>query len=307
MRYMTKFPEEDFQYRQLNSKTRAIVWQRTAEIKSLIRLTAENIIAIGQKLVEVKNQLEHGNFQTWLRSEFEWSEQTARQFMQVYRWSQTIENKNFVFSNLATSALYLLAAPSTSLQAKQKILYLVEAGEKITYSRAREIVDSYKESKAAASEMSKLDIIDVEVPDELQPKLYSSNRLFRLETSDTGSIVRLYRSSELESDSELTIGSLVTIKVGSLRGQTAKIAEVLTDLQTLEAEATSEVQSDILVQIDEIDDDSATFTRSARHLIISYGKVRLDIEADSQTLDRFIKQVQTNTAFVEKIFELANE
>lgn len=303
---MTKFSEEDFQYRQLNSKTRAIVWQRTTEIKSLIRLTAENIIAIGQKLIEVKNQLEHGNFQAWLQSEFEWSEQTARQFMQVYRWSQTIENKNFVFSNLATSALYLLAAPSTSLQAKQKILYLVEAGEKVTYSRARDIVDSYKESQAATSEANKLNVIDVEVPNRLQPKLYRSNQLFRLETPDTGSIVRLYQGSELESDSELTIGSPVTIKVGSLRGQTAEIAEVLIDLQTSETKATSEFQSDILVRIDKTPNNSATVP-SDRHLIISYGKVRLDIEADSQTLDRFVRQAQTNTAFLEKIFKLANE
>lgn len=302
---MNQFSEEDFQYRQLNSKTRAIVRQRTAEIKSLIRLTAENIIAIGQKLIEVKNQLEHGSFQAWLQSEFEWSEQTARQFMQVYRWSQTIENKNFVFSNLATSALYLLAAPSTSLQAKQKILYLIEAGEKVTYSRAREIVDSYKESKAAASDASKLNIIDVEVPDKPQPKLYR-DRLFRLETLDTGSIVRLYRGSELESDSELTIGSPVTIKIGSLRGQTAKIAEVLTDLQILETKPTPELQSGISVRIDEILNDSA-IVPSERHLIISYGKVRLDIEADRQTLDRFFKQAQTNKVFVEKIFELANE
>jgi hypothetical protein len=105
--------------------------KKTQEIKDLMRLTAENIISIGQKLIEVKEQLGHGSFQNWLKTEFEWSEQTARQFMQVYRWSETIKNKNFVFSQLGTSALYLLAAPSTPPEARQEILNLVERGKKL--------------------------------------------------------------------------------------------------------------------------------------------------------------------------------
>ena len=315
---MSQFPEEGFQYTRLNTETRTIVWQRTSEIKSLIRLTAENIIAIGQKLIEVKSQLEHGSFQSWLRAEFEWSEQTARQFMQVYRWSETVKNKNFVFSQLSTSALYLLAAPSTSPQARKEILDLIETDEKITYSRAKNIVDSYKEPKQpenTASEANELDrVIDVRVERSPEGKS-SSNQLFRLETPNVGCIVRLYRGDELESDSELTIGSSVTIKVGTLQGQTAKIVDVLTDLQVLATndagviEATSTQPDQIIVRtVDKTKySDRQTMLEADRHLIVSYGQVCLSIEANSETLANFIKQAQTNSAFVQKIFELARE
>lgn len=73
----------------MDIQTRAIVRRRAIEIKNLMRLTTENIIHIGKKLTEVKMTLGHSSFQNWLRGEFEWSEQTARQFMQVYRWSET--------------------------------------------------------------------------------------------------------------------------------------------------------------------------------------------------------------------------
>ena len=33
---------------------------------------AQDIIDIGQKLTEVKQQLGHGNFRNWLTTEFEW-------------------------------------------------------------------------------------------------------------------------------------------------------------------------------------------------------------------------------------------
>lgn len=314
---MKQIPQENFQYAHLNRRTRAIVWQRTSEIKSLMRLTAENIISIGRKLIEVKEQLEHGSFQSWLQSEFEWSEQTARQFMQVYRWSQTIENKNFVFSQLATSALYLLAAPSTSPKARTEILHLIEVGEKVTYTRARDIVDRYKQL-ALPPENKLKKVVNVEVKKGTEQKLkFNSNQLFRLETEKVGCIVRLYRGNELCSDHKLTVGSQVTIETGSLQGQTAKIIEVLTDLQSSDTARKSMVQVDLAAKPDQSDmvhtvegidcKTRQALRKSERHLVISYGEVDLSVEANSKTLATFVKQIQANSAFVEKMFELAHE
>jgi len=41
-------------------------------IKSLIERIAQDVIDIGQKLIEAKEQLEHGQFGDWLRTEFNW-------------------------------------------------------------------------------------------------------------------------------------------------------------------------------------------------------------------------------------------
>jgi Protein of unknown function (DUF3102) len=49
------------------------------------RLSAENILRIGEHLVAVKERLEHGKWLPWLQSEFGWTDMTAQRFMQVYR------------------------------------------------------------------------------------------------------------------------------------------------------------------------------------------------------------------------------
>ena len=202
----------------------------------------------------------------------------------------------------------------------KEILDLIETGKKVTYSRAKNIVDSYKELKQLENTVLGANrqerVIDVEAKRSPESNV-SSNQLFRLETANVGCIVRLYRDDELESDSELTIGSSVTIKVGTLRGQTAKIVDVLTDLQVsdtkdagvAEIEANSTQSDQIIVRtIDEIDySDRQAALEAGRHLIVSYGQVCLSIEANSETLANFIKQAQTNSAFVQKIFELATE
>lgn len=75
--------EQSFDYAILSPKTRIVVQQHADEIKTLMRRTAEGVINIGQKLLDAKEQLGHGNFEVWLRAEFNWGQWTARKFMQV--------------------------------------------------------------------------------------------------------------------------------------------------------------------------------------------------------------------------------
>ncbi len=312
---MELIPEKNFEYSRLNDETKTIVRQRTLEIKNLMRLTAENIINIGYKLTEVKEKLGHGSFQNWLRSEFEWSEQTARQFMQVYRWSKTLENKNFVFSQLGTSALYLLAAPSTPSEAREEVLNLVEVGKKVNYTQAKDIIDRYKDiSKSIEQESTEaVDLIDPELkPDD------TSNQLFRLESSELGCIVRLYHANELEATAKLTVGLTVRIKVGRWQGKTATIIEVLTEqlssmtdnqqINPTSAISSSE-QRDVKVRaLDEVDFSDPEKLREMSHdLIISYGDICLAVEGNSEILIAFVQQIKTEIAFVKNILTQALE
>lgn len=97
-----------FDYQALDRQTQLVVKQKTTEIKGLIRQTARDIFFVGQKLAEVKQQLKHGEFRNWLKTEFNWSVSSATKFMQV---SEQFKNVNFTHLNFATSALYVLAAP----------------------------------------------------------------------------------------------------------------------------------------------------------------------------------------------------
>ena len=129
-----------FDYATLDSETRIVVQQRTSEIKALMRRAAQDIIDIGQKLIEVKARLPHGEFGGWLVAEFEWSQDTANNFMRV----ATRFGDNPIISEFAPSALYLLAAPSTPEPARHEAIERATAGEPITFSAAREIVNGHR-------------------------------------------------------------------------------------------------------------------------------------------------------------------
>lgn len=59
----------------------------TVEILILKQQTAQNIIEIGKRLNQVKEQLPHGEWLPWLEQKVEFSERTARRLMQVAKES----------------------------------------------------------------------------------------------------------------------------------------------------------------------------------------------------------------------------
>ena len=130
----------EFDYGQLDGESRIVVQQRTSELKSLIRRSAQDIIEIGLRLSEVKARLGHGRFGAWLAAEFHWSPDTALNFMRVAeRFGQ---NPNI--SEFAPSALYLLAAPAASAAACREALARAEAGERISVPVAQAIIREHR-------------------------------------------------------------------------------------------------------------------------------------------------------------------
>jgi phage N-6-adenine-methyltransferase len=134
----------------LDTETRIVVQQRTEEIRSLMRRAAQDIIEIGQKLIEVRGRLRHnkaGGFTGWLRVEFDWSESTALKMIQV---AERFNHVNFTKLNVGASALYLLASPSTPESAREEAIERAQAGEQVTYSVGREVVNRHKHGHAPA-------------------------------------------------------------------------------------------------------------------------------------------------------------
>lgn len=151
--------EQGFDYATLDTQTRIVVEQRTGEIKSLIRRSANDIIDIGQKLSEVKEQLGHGSFMNWLKSEFNWSVATATRFMQVSEQFKFVKLTNL---QIAASALYLLAAPSTPEKARTEALERATVGEAITNTEAKAIVTRHKNTAKPRGDKT----VTVDVPSE---------------------------------------------------------------------------------------------------------------------------------------------
>ena len=134
-----------FDYTSLDLDTAQFIQEQTGEIRGLMRRTAQDIFEIGQKLLQVKAKLGHGRFGTWLTVEFDWTERTAQQFMNVARQFKV---ENFADLQLAPSALYLLAAPSTPPKVRQEAIARAESGETITHKTAKAIKQEYQNAQS---------------------------------------------------------------------------------------------------------------------------------------------------------------
>jgi len=132
-----------FDYGALDQETQVLVRLRASEIKGLAKRVAGDIVEIGGKLAEVKDCVGgNGKFNDWLSSELGWSERTAYNFIAVW---QKFHAANFALENVATSALYLLAAPSTPTEAVEVAKQIADSGQDVTHGVAKELVRQAKE------------------------------------------------------------------------------------------------------------------------------------------------------------------
>ena len=80
----------------------------TSEILQLKQDAGNAILGIGQRLIEAKAMLPHGDWLPWLTEQVEFSERTARNFMRLAR---EFSNPQAIADLGATKALKLLALP----------------------------------------------------------------------------------------------------------------------------------------------------------------------------------------------------
>lgn len=109
-----------FDYAVLDTETRAFVQKKAQAIHARLKRTAEDIIAIGQDLLEVNEKLApQGKFHAWLRAEFDMTRQSAYRFMSVARKFGGCN----IMLQLSPTVLYsLLDTPDTVIQ-------MVETGQ----------------------------------------------------------------------------------------------------------------------------------------------------------------------------------
>lgn len=117
-------------YPELDDNMRAFVTERASRIRQLGKRTAECVLAIGKALIEVKERLPHGTWLPWLKAEFGWSDQTARNFINV---AERFKSKNFLNLDIDVSALYLIAAPKTPEPVREEAIRRAEDGQRVTH------------------------------------------------------------------------------------------------------------------------------------------------------------------------------
>lgn len=139
-----------FDYTSLDSDTARLAKESAIEIKARERAIWENIIAIGNKLIEVKTALPHGQFMLWVSKEFGWSQSLANKYIKI---AQEIKPNSYDNTNLPNtmSALYQLAAGLSKVdeETKQEILEEVQTKteakkEPLTENEIKEITKEFE-------------------------------------------------------------------------------------------------------------------------------------------------------------------
>lgn len=154
--------ESDFDYQQLNSQTREQIQALTTDIRNRLRRCALDIYQIGHDLCLIKQQLQHGQFRTWLKVEFNWSVSAANKFMNV---SQRFQVEELETVDISPSALYILAAPSTPNEVRKYALAQANQGKPITFSMAKQLIE---DNKCSEEDEQTRPTTPIEIQDSLQ-------------------------------------------------------------------------------------------------------------------------------------------
>ena len=127
----------------------------TVEILNAKRAGGEAILTIGKGLMEAKAVLPHGEWLPWLTERVEFSERTARRFMQLAR---ECSNRSTLTDLGASKALQLLALPEAEREVFLSETHEINGEEKsVIDMSARELAQAIKERDEAlkAAEQAK--------------------------------------------------------------------------------------------------------------------------------------------------------
>lgn len=126
---MNAIVDAAFNYSSLPIDKAASARAAAERIRGRMQLAAESIIEVGRELIEQKKALGHGNFLPWIEAEFGMSADTAHNYMRV---TNVYGDKFGTVRNLAPTALYALAAPSTPPEVREQVEERASKGEKVT-------------------------------------------------------------------------------------------------------------------------------------------------------------------------------
>ncbi|MDJ0618191.1 MAG: DUF3102 domain-containing protein [Calothrix sp. MO_192.B10] len=289
--------EKGFDYNVLSPKVQIIVQDKTSELKSLMRRSIQDIIDIGQKLIEVKEQLGHGNFRAWLKAEFDWSIRTASRFMQV---ATQFKCANLAHLNVAVSALYLLAQPSTPEKARKQALEIAKEGENITYNKAKEIIS--RNQKATEGHSLKPVTIDTSA---------KAGEVNSLTPSHLCQSPQIYSQLEAKNDGnswtiELPVETVPTIESNKRLEQ--KAVEKIDWISREDSEVAVQLQPEprFHIRILNIEHQNPELLKNiAQTFYLTFAGIRVDFEGDPEALIILFQQMQNNTSFTKEVLRQA--
>lgn len=262
----------------------------TSEILDLKQKAGESILSIGQRLLEAKGLLSHGEWLPWLTEQVEFSERTAQNFMRLAR---EYSNPQTLADLGASKALTLLALPPEERE------QFVEDHNVIDMS-ARQLEQAIRERDAArkAAEEAKA---DASIAEQARAKM----------EADMATTKNLLERAQEEADSAGSRARALEEKLRMLQEKPVEVAvETVVDQEALErarAEAVAEMQA----KLDKARAAKEQAEARRKNAEDALEQVRLQLEAQAKTEKKAALGADKDVAQFEVLFnqgqELANK
>ena len=264
----------------------------TTEILRLKQDAGNAILGIGQRLIEAKAMLPHGEWLPWLTEHVEFSERTARNFMRLAReWT----NRQALADLGAAKALTLLALPPEERERFMEENHVVDGEEKsVIDMTSRELEKAVKERDEAlhAAEAARA---AAETADQSRAKMEADMTALKKLHQATQAAEAQAREALAEAQAELK----------ALRERPVEVA-VEVDQKALE-EARREAETQMQAKVDKAAEAQKKAEEQRKKAEEELAAVRQQLEATRQTERQAVISGDKDLALFELLFSQGNE
>ena len=264
----------------------------TTEILRLKQDAGNAILGIGQRLIEAKAMLPHGEWLPWLTEQVEFSERTARNFMRLAReWT----NRQALADLGAAKALTLLALPPEERERFMEENHVVDGEEKsVIDMTSRELEKAVKERDEAlhAAEAARA---AAETADQSRAKMEADMTALKKLHQATQAAEAQAREALAEAQAELK----------ALRERPVEVA-VEVDQKALE-EARREAETQMQAKVDKAAEAQKKAEEQRKKAAEELAAVRQQLEATRQTERQAVISGDKDLALFELLFSQGNE
>lgn len=264
----------------------------TREILQLKNDAGNAILGIGQRLLEAKAMLPHGEWLPWLTEQVEFSERTARNFMRLAReWT----NRQALADLGAAKALTLLALPPEERERFMEENHVVDGEEKsVIDMTSRELEKAVKERDEAlhAAEAARA---AAETADQSRAKM----------EADMTALKQLHQAAQAGETQAREALAKAQAELKALREKPVEVA-VEVDQDALQ-EARREAETRMQAKVDKAAEAQKKAEEQRKKAEEELAAVRQQLEAAQQTERQAAISGDKDLALFELLFSQGNE
>ena len=264
----------------------------TTEILRLKQDAGNAILSIGQRLIEAKAMLPHGEWLPWLTEQVEFSERTARNFM---RWAREWTSRQALADLGAAKALTLLALPPEERERFMEENHVVDGEEKsVIDMTSRELEKAVKERDEAlhAAEAARA---AAETADQSRAKM----------EADMTALKKLHQAAQAGEGQAREALAEAQAELKALRERPVEVA-VEVDQKALE-EARREAETRMQAKVDKAAEAQKKAEEQRKKAEEELAAVRQQLEAAQQTERQAAISGDKDLALFELLFSQGNE